>query len=29
MVHVHGGNFEWDDSSDVVRYRFEKREVRA
>jgi hypothetical protein len=26
MVKVHGGNFEWDDSSSVVRYRFEKRE---
>jgi hypothetical protein len=28
MVRVHGGNFEWDDSSEVVRYRFE-REARA
>jgi hypothetical protein len=25
MVRVHGGNFEWDDSSTVVRYRFEPR----
>jgi hypothetical protein len=23
MVKVHGGNFEWDDSSTVVRYQFE------
>jgi hypothetical protein len=27
MVRFHGGNFEWDDSSEVVRYRFEKREA--
>ena len=27
MVRVHGGNFEWDDSSEVVRYRFEKSEA--
>jgi hypothetical protein len=26
MVRVHGGNFEWDDSSEVVRYRFEPRD---
>jgi hypothetical protein len=26
MVHVHGGNFEWDDSSTVVRYRFKKQD---
>ena len=25
MVKVHGGNFEWDDSSTVVRYRFERQ----
>jgi hypothetical protein len=23
MERVHGGNFEWDDSSTVVRYQFE------
>ena len=27
MVRVHGGNFEWEDSSEVVRYRFEKSET--
>lgn len=27
MNRVHGGNFEWDDSREVVRYRFEKREA--
>ncbi|PSQ10631.1 hypothetical protein BRC93_08840 [Halobacteriales archaeon QS_5_70_15] len=27
MERVHGGNFEWDGSSEVVRYRFEKREA--
>jgi hypothetical protein len=27
MVRVHGGNFEWDDSSEVVRYQFEKSEA--
>ena len=26
MVRVHGGNFEWDDTSTVVRYRFEKQD---
>jgi hypothetical protein len=26
MERVHGGDFEWDDSSEVVRYRFERRE---
>ena len=26
MERVHGGNFEWDDTSEVVRYRFERRE---
>jgi len=25
MVKVHGGNFEWDDDSTIVRYRFERR----
>ena len=25
MRKVHGGNFEWDDDSDVVTYRFERR----
>jgi len=24
MVAVHGGNFEWDDDSDIVSYRFER-----
>lgn len=24
MKRVHGGNFEWDDTSEVVRYRFER-----
>jgi hypothetical protein len=28
MERVHGGNFEWDETSEVVRYRFE-REARA
>ena len=27
MARVHPGDFEWDDSSEVVRYRFEKRET--
>lgn len=27
MERVHGGSFEWDESSEVVRYRFEKREA--
>jgi hypothetical protein len=26
MKRVHGGNFEWDDGSEVVRYRFERRD---
>jgi len=26
MVAVHGGNFEWDDDSEVVRHRFERVE---
>jgi hypothetical protein len=25
MARVHGGDFEWDDASEVVRYRFEQR----
>ena len=25
MERVHGGSFEWDDASEVVRYRFERR----
>ncbi|MES3516183.1 MAG: ASCH domain-containing protein [Natronomonas sp.] len=25
MKKVHGGNFEWDPTSDVVRHRFERR----
>ena len=29
MERVHPGDFEWDDTSEVVRYRFEKRETRA
>ncbi|MFC4359214.1 ASCH domain-containing protein [Halobium salinum] len=24
MVRVHGGNFEWDDSDEVLTYRFER-----
>lgn len=27
MERVHQGDFEWDDSSEVVRYQFEKREA--
>jgi len=27
MNRVHGGNFEWDESSEVARYRFEKCEA--
>ena len=27
MVRVHGGNFEWDESSEVVRYQFEPVEA--
>ncbi|MFB6251740.1 MAG: ASCH domain-containing protein [Halobellus sp.] len=26
MQHVHPGNFEWDDSDEVLTYQFEKRE---
>ena len=26
MERVHPGDFEWDDASEVVRYRFERRE---
>lgn len=26
MIAVHGGNFEWDDDSDIVSYRFERVE---
>ncbi len=26
MIRVHGGNFEWDNESDVVRHRFEPAE---
>ena len=29
MERVHGGNFEWDDESEVVRYQFERREART
>lgn len=25
MVAVHGGNFEWDEESEIVSYRFERR----
>lgn len=25
LVRVHGGDFEWDDSSEVVTYRFERQ----
>ena len=25
MIRVHGGNFEWDDESSVVRHRFESK----
>lgn len=25
MVAVHGGNFEWDEGSEIVSYRFERR----
>lgn len=25
MVAVHGGNFEWDETSEIVSYRFERR----
>lgn len=24
MVHAHGGNFEWDDSAEIVTHRFER-----
>ena len=27
MERVHGGNFDWNDASEVVRYRFERREA--
>ena len=25
MVAVHGGDFEWDEESEIVSYRFERR----